>query len=57
MQEPCIQAGVYLQVTRSDQVTRTPGFLQKSRHGDLFLFLQLISIFKAHSFMNCVYRR
>ncbi len=45
MQETCIQAGVYLQVARSDQVTRTPKFLQKTRHDSLFLFLQFISIF------------
>ena len=45
MQETCIQAGVYLQVARIDQVTRTPKFLQKTRHDSLFLFLQFISIF------------
>ena len=45
MQDSCIQAGVYLQVARSDQVTRTPIFLQKTRHDGLFLFSQLVSIF------------
>jgi hypothetical protein len=45
MQVTCIQANVHLQVVRSDQVPRTPRFLQKTRHDGLFLVLQLISIF------------